>query len=178
MLNVPADGWAFLRLLRPNVGIHCLTIFLCDWAYIEEFSLTLITIVTLKATILNFIAKALTQVTVSVLTYSCTWTDLALFLVFKFSGTYAPRVAEFLPPWILMYWCTSPSPTQAAGRVRSNLVFGTGRIILRNRNPNILQFSPSPQTRLNRFDTQKRAMQSSFSYCFHSYLPGKEQSRV
>lgn len=79
MLSVTADGWAFLRLLRPDVGIHCLTIFLCDWAYTGEFSATLATIVTLKSTILHFIAKVLTQVKVSV------WHILALGLTWLFS---------------------------------------------------------------------------------------------
>lgn len=177
MLSVTADGWAFLRLPRPDVGIHCLTIFLCDWAYTGEFSATLATIVTLKATILHFIAKVLTQVKVSV------WHILALGLTWLFSlfsnlwhiCSVCGWISASLNVDVLVHRTFSYT---AAGHVCSNLVFGTGRIVLGNRNPDFLQFIPSPQTRLNRCDAQKGAMQSSFSHHFHSYLPGKERSRV
>lgn len=145
MLSVTADGWALLRLLRPDVGIHCLTIFLCDWAYTGEFSSTLVAIVTLKATILHFIAKVLTQVTVSV------WHILALGLTWLFSF--------FLNLWHICSVCGWISASlnvdvlvhltfsyTAAGHACCNLAFGTGRIVLGDRNPDFLQFIPSPQT--------------------------------
>lgn len=106
MLSATADGWAFLRLLRHDVGIHCLTIFLCDWAYTGELSSTLIAIVTLKATILHFIVKALNQVTVSV------WHILALGLTWIFS-LFLNSLAHMLRVWmnfcLLACWCIGPA---------------------------------------------------------------------
>lgn len=161
-----AEAWCW-NLLSDHLSV---------WLSIH-WRIFFVTIVTLKATILHFIAKVLTQVKVSV------WHILALGLTWLFS--------LFSNLWHICSVCGWISASlnvdvsvhrtfsyTAAGHVCSNLVFGTGRIVLGNRNPDFLQFIPSPQTRLNRCDAQKGAMQSSFSHHFHYYLPGKERSRV